>query len=832
MTSSTRARWAAVLTISLSVSSLFLLVAPRASASAGDRVGFAAGWLFGSNQSDVQAQMRRVSSIGARWLRIDFNWQSVEATQGMFDWSRPDAVMAAAAAEGVNVLPIIGYGTSWAGSPPVDHLDAYANYAGKVAERYGPGGPFWQGKSQTLPITAVEVYNEPHGFWFWPDQATAPTVYASMVRKTSAAVKARSPQVQILADAQEGKGGGLGPWIAAVLDADPGLPTVVEGWAIHPYPWLRNGDPTNGDCIPQVDRVWNLLLGRNAAKPLWITEIGWSTQASEGPSDYVSESQQASYVSSFVSSMLARAQVRAIFVYGYGPDGTSPDRESHYGTHHNDWTPKPVWGALANLLATSSPASSTSTSSTTTTSTSTTTTSTSTSSTTTTSSRPSTSSTTTTTTQPRTNNRGGRRPPGTTLSQSLYFAEGYTGRGFQEYLTILNPSDAAADVAVTYQFPSGDPIVRHYKVGPRSRSTMDVNHEVGPDREVGMHISSSVPVAAERPVYFTYRGVITGGSTSSGVDSPGTTWYFAEGHVGDGFDEYLTLANPNDSPALVSVSYLLPGAAPLTRNYTVSAGSRRTVKVNDEVPSGDVSVAISADQPVVAERPLYFLYDGTYMGGSSNTGAPALSTDWQFAEGYTGAGFREYITVANPSAAVTAHVDIRYHFPDGSEATQPVAVAPQGRSTVLVNAATGDGHEVSTYLHSDVPVVAERPLYTSFKGVRSGTVGAGSSEASTGWLFAEGYTGLDFDEFLTLGNPQDVPLGVTVRYIFNDGTSSTRDIVVGAHARSTVIVKADVGPNREVGLEVTAPLPFVAERTMYFLFRGAPGASTVTGARV
>ena len=45
----------------------------------------------------------------------------------------------------------------------------------------------------------------------------------------------------------------------------------------------------------------------------------------------------------------------------------------------------------------------------------------------------------------------------------------------------------------------------------------------------------------------------SGGSVASGVMSPTTSWFFAEGATGPFFDTYLLLANPGDTPGIVTV---------------------------------------------------------------------------------------------------------------------------------------------------------------------------------------------------------------------------------------------------------------------------------------
>jgi hypothetical protein len=139
-----------------------------------------------------------------------------------------------------------------------------------------------------------------------------------------------------------------------------------------------------------------------------------------------------------------------------------------------------------------------------------------------------------------------------------------------------------------------------------------------------MRVTSEEAVVAERPMYFNYQGTMSGGDNVMGATAPGTSWYFAEGTTRPGFEEWLTLANPGDQDALVTVEYML-GAGQgqsVTRQWAVPAHTRETVNVNQAVGSGkDVSMRVTSDKAVVAERPMYFNYGQQgWKGGSCEVG--------------------------------------------------------------------------------------------------------------------------------------------------------------------------------------------------------------------
>lgn len=100
----------------------------------------------------------------------------------------------------------------------------------------------------------------------------------------------------------------------------------------------------------------------------------------------------------------------------------------------------------------------------------------------------------------------------------FYFAEGYTGGQFAEYLTIENPDPTnTAVVTVTFLPANGQaPLVRVYTIAPSTRFTLFTNGVLN-NQSFSMVVESNVAIVAERPMYFVYTGTSgtlhdTGGS--------------------------------------------------------------------------------------------------------------------------------------------------------------------------------------------------------------------------------------------------------------------------------------------------------------------------------
>jgi beta-lactamase class A len=300
--------------------------------------------------------------------------------------------------------------------------------------------------------------------------------------------------------------------------------------------------------------------------------------------------------------------------------------------------------------------------------------------------------------------------PGT----AWYFAEGTTRPGFDTYLCLANPGEEEARAVVTAMDQYGQARDFALTISPVSRVSLLMNGLVGPDLDIALHISSDQPILAERPVYFDYRGQWPGGHCTVGVAAPGTAWYFAEGTTRPGFDTYLCLANPGEEEARADVEYLFGAEPAVKRTYTVPAGSRFSLSLNQEVGEGrDVSVAISSDVPILAERPMYFRYAARASGGHCVNGVAAASPMWYFAEGCSRDGFDMFLCIGNPNPLAAA-VSIAFLDEAGRQSGVELTMAPASRTTLRVNDLVGGEHDISAVVSSDSDIVVERPMYFLF----------------------------------------------------------------------------------------------------------------------
>ncbi len=430
-----------------------------------------------------------------------------------------------------------------------------------------------------------------------------------------------------------------------------------------------------------------------------------------------------------------------------------------------------------------------------------------------------------------------------TGQSAFYFAEGTTRANFQEYLCLGNSGDLAADAQVTYLFTDGTTQEESYSVPAKSRSTVNVNSEVGADKDVSIKILSSTPnLVAERPMYFNYNELWTGGSNALGAVSPNTKWYFAEGTTLPEFDEFITVLNPGDTASDLIFHYMVQGVGEEISTGSVGAHARATFKTRDQIGDGKhVSLYLESTQGVVAERPMYFNYLGlagnNWTGGHVAVGTNTPNTDWYFAEGTTrnnpvDGAFDTWLCLQNPGAAsliVTATYQLGAG--QGDPVSKTYTVPAQQRLTVLVNDEVGPDKDCSVFLSSPSDFIAERPMYFNYHGAWTGGHDVlGVYSTATTWFFAEGTTRVNFEEWLCLQNPGSSNAAVTINYFTAGGQIITKRWIVNANARLTVNVNGEVGADQDISAWVSSDKPIIVERPMYFDFDGVwTGGHDVVG---
>jgi hypothetical protein len=210
-----------------------------------------------------------------------------------------------------------------------------------------------------------------------------------------------------------------------------------------------------------------------------------------------------------------------------------------------------------------------------------------------------------------------------------------------------------------------------------------------------------------------------------GARAPSRRLYFAEGCTHSWADEWLCIQNPGGTDANVELTFQVAGETGFSRTVPVSGASRCTVDVKAEVGQGkDVSVALESDQPVVAERPMYFNYQERWPGGHDVMGADCPSEQIYFAEGTTRYNpndgyFEEWVCIQNPGTDA-AEVTVSFMKTNGTEVPYEFTLAAGDRKTLSANEILGENVDAAMVINSNRAVVAERPMYFDYHGFAVG----------------------------------------------------------------------------------------------------------------
>jgi hypothetical protein len=336
--------------------------------------------------------------------------------------------------------------------------------------------------------------------------------------------------------------------------------------------------------------------------------------------------------------------------------------------------------------------------------------------------------------------------------------------------------------------------------------------------------------------------VVPAGEVKTSCGSNG--WYFAEGYTGGDFDTWILIQNPNQEEAVAHLRFFTPKGEPISMDLDLKGESRNTVLLNS-VPGlegQEVATEVICDgQGVVAERAMYFNYEGK-AGGHASIGASSTSCCWYLPEGYTGGDFDTYVLLMNPNEEDAENVHLKLMKPgEGKYYMFKTSVAAGRRVTIkiddlvwkdgedniipasAVQTATGGGEEppaeevkfdstdVSTYVYSSKPLVAERAMYFDYYGKAGGSSSIGAPNTAQEWYLPEGYTGGDFDTWVSAMNPSGDTLDIT--YTFYTNTPGFEPVSV-THAgvapwsRDTIHVNDIPGlEGTDVATKVTATRP-------------------------
>lgn len=425
-----------------------------------------------------------------------------------------------------------------------------------------------------------------------------------------------------------------------------------------------------------------------------------------------------------------------------------------------------------------------------------------------------------------------------------YLAEGSTAWGFETTINVENPNDSILSARLTYMLSNGTSKARVVTLPKMSQTVINPKDDLGEqDFSTRIECLESKTIAVDRTTRWSSgHANDTGEHNSIGVTGPAKTWYLPEGSSAWGFECWLLVQNPNSTEAKCQITYMIEGKPPLTVTKAIRPNSRATFNMADDIGPVDASIKIESDLPVIPERAMYTHWLSPETGtmvrreGHDSIGTTATASDYYLAEGTTAWGFTTYVLVQNPNKA-PASITLTYMTETGAVDDKPFTMPPESRRTVRLN----DFHpnlDLSTRVHADKPIIAERSMYWASPNVPDSGLGThdsiGTDALHATWYLpsggvwkADGGT----ETYTLVQNPNGSDVQVRITYLKPDGIGNVSFTdTVPARSRKTYNMADKLSEtNAAIMVEcLVEGKKIIAERSMYSNGRWG-GSETIGG---
>lgn len=318
---------------------------------------------------------------------------------------------------------------------------------------------------------------------------------------------------------------------------------------------------------------------------------------------------------------------------------------------------------------------------------------------------------------------GGAAPCPGEPSPTWYLAGLDTAEGSSSRVHLFNPYPVDASASVSFATPDGElPLVRTdtIYVPARGHTVLELNDFVPEEPELGATVrvrTGRVVVQGEvRNEPIADAGGPVGRTLVPAAARPADTWGFAFARSDEQSTSWLTVLNPSERDAAVSVQVSTPRPdGVVLPEVTIPAGGVRRVDLADtsELPEFAVTVTGLNDVPVVVTR-TSDLNAGGRRGVATSLGAEPATT-WELA----GAGSdsrQARLSVSNPGPEPVT-VDVTSGVAD-VPAWRGVQIPPNGRVGFELAEAGPDLASIPVRVQASGPIVPELRLLDAGEDLR------------------------------------------------------------------------------------------------------------------
>ncbi|MDZ4678228.1 MAG: cellulase family glycosylhydrolase [Oligoflexia bacterium] len=281
-------------------------------------------------------ELEVIKDMGAKWIRIDMNWEYMEPTKDNWEFTLFDKIVKAAKDNGLKIYATLAYAPAWASSNGksngIPDAEGWKRFVRVAVERY----------KNDIPVFGI--WNEPNLEGFWVGTSDQ---YVELLLKPAYTVIKSINENLIVA----------GPDLAHLYKSNISMGdffnsikklngrNYLDIIAHHIYAGDDFSKKVNGYSFAGFtykDGLKQLLeKGGVTDKPVWITEFGIDANVT-------GELKQTEGISSQLKFMATQSWIKNAFIYELVDD---PSIDWQYGLINRNNQPRPVYYEVKKLIS-------------------------------------------------------------------------------------------------------------------------------------------------------------------------------------------------------------------------------------------------------------------------------------------------------------------------------------------------------------------------------------------------------------------------------------------------------------------------------------------------